>query len=54
VKDAKSADAVLDAQGEYSNGAFFGSLKFTNASGRVLWSASATRPAAVITWRIRA
>lgn len=44
VNNSRQADAFFQARGDYDRGAFYGSMKFTNQSGRVLWSASATRP----------
>ena len=44
VDDPRQADAFFTARGDYERGTFWGSMKFTNQSGQVLWSASATRP----------
>lgn len=44
VDSPRNANALLSARGDYENGAFFGSMKFVNRSGKTLWSASATRP----------
>ncbi len=44
VKNPRQADAFFEARGEYDRGTFWGLMKFTNQAGRVLWSASATRP----------
>jgi hypothetical protein len=44
VNNPRQADALFSARGDYDKGVFWGSMKFTNQAGRVLWSASATRP----------
>ena len=44
VDNAKNADALFSARGDYQDGAFYGAMKFVNRSGKTLWSASATRP----------
>jgi hypothetical protein len=44
VRDKNRADAVFEAEGIYENGAFYGGMKFTNANGKPLWQARATRP----------
>lgn len=44
VTSPRAADALFFARGEYTNGAFYGSMKFVGQNGRVLWSAKATRP----------
>ena len=43
VTSPRKANALFSARGDYENGAFFGSMKFVNHSGKTLWSASATR-----------
>lgn len=44
VTSRTQADAIFVAQGEYSKGAFYGAMKFTDANGRILWSARVMRP----------
>lgn len=44
VDNPRQADAFFTARGDYDKGVFWGSMEFVNQSGRVLWSASATRP----------
>ncbi len=44
VGNPRQAEAFFYARGDYDNGVFWGSMKFTNQAGRVLWAASATRP----------
>ena len=44
VRDKARADALLEAQGEYENGAFYGAMKFSDVNGKLLWQARVTRP----------
>ena len=44
VLEKSSADAILSGSGEYSEGEFYGQIKFYNQSGKLIWQAKAFRP----------
>ncbi len=44
VTQKSSADAILSGSGEYSDGEFYGQIKFYNQSGKLIWQAKAFRP----------
>jgi len=44
VSVKSDADAVLTGSGEYSDGEFYGQIKFFNLDGKLIWQAKATRP----------
>lgn len=44
VSAKSDADAVLTGSGQYSEGEFYGQIKFFNLDGKIIWQAKATRP----------
>ena len=44
VNRKSGTDAVLTGNGEYSDGEFYGQIKFFNLDGKLIWQAKATRP----------
>ena len=44
VSEKTDADAIMAVFGEYSDGEFYGQLKFFNRAGKVIWKGQAKRP----------
>ncbi len=44
ISQESDADAIMAVAGEYSDGEFYGQLKFFNSAGKAIWKAEAKRP----------